>query len=131
MGIIDNARELASTIQKIDNIELYKRILDLQGEIQGLVDENRQLREQVREQQRLWELNQELSFEHNAYWRVNQDKAREGPFCTNCWDSRRTQVRMHRRTNPNYAMCPTCGKDVNVTGVYETGGSIQAPSAWR
>lgn len=130
MGIIDNAKELASTIQKIDNIELYKKILALQGEIQGLVDENRQLREQLQEQKRLWELGQELSFENDAYWRAGEDGAKDGPFCSNCWDNRRTLVHMHRRPNPNYVACPTCKKDVNVTGLYVTGGSMRKP-AWR
>jgi hypothetical protein len=40
MGIVDNIKDVAKTVRQIDNIELYKQILDLQGEGMELVEEN-------------------------------------------------------------------------------------------
>ena len=35
MGIIDNAKEVADLIKKIGDVDLYKKIVDLQSQIVG------------------------------------------------------------------------------------------------
>ena len=46
MSIIDNIKSITTTIRQIDNIELYRRILDLQAEIINVVSENQELRQE-------------------------------------------------------------------------------------
>jgi hypothetical protein len=118
MGIIETAKEIASTIQKIDNIELYRQIQNLQQEIQDLVDENSELRKRAREAHDLLTVQQQLEFDHNAYWRALEDGEKQGPFCSNCWDGHKKLIRMHISTDPDYATCPSCDTEVNVTGHY-------------
>lgn len=126
MGVIENVKELAATIQKIDNIDLYRKILDLQGEVQNLVQDNRQLRDQVHDLEQRWATHQKLVFRHNVYWLPTEAGGEDGPFCTNCWDNRKTLIRMHQKADVNDTWCPTCKDNINVTGKYE-GASGQAP----
>src|SRR5438093_1108239 len=88
MAIIETAKEVVQLVQKIDNIELYKQILDLQREIFELVDENRELKTNVKQLNEALTINHELFFENNAYWRKT-DGLNDGPFCTHCWDRER------------------------------------------
>lgn len=44
MSIIDNAKELATAVDEIKNLELYEWVLNLNAGIMDLVEENRQLR---------------------------------------------------------------------------------------
>lgn len=48
MGIIDNIKDIASIVQKADNIDLYSRILDLQKEAMDLVWQNNELKSEIR-----------------------------------------------------------------------------------
>ena len=48
MGIIDNVKETVTLIQKIDNIDLYRKVLDLQSEVMAVVEENTELKRRLR-----------------------------------------------------------------------------------
>ena len=86
MGIIDNIRSVAKTVQQIDNIELYRQILDLQAEITDLVEENSELKRTVAELREQAKIASDLVPDEDCYWlpprSVYQDS--DGPFCTNC-----------------------------------------------
>src|SRR6266536_3321393 len=75
MGILDTLKDAVVLIQKADNIELNRTILNLQTQVFELVEENRALKDKlvVRDQ---------LSHRQNAYW-----KGDDGPYCTRCWDA--------------------------------------------
>ena len=49
MGAIDNVKEVAKLVKDIGNMELYRQILDLQGEIMELTQANRELKSRVAE----------------------------------------------------------------------------------
>ena len=103
MGILDEVKSLASTIQKIDNIELYRQILDLQGEVLKVVEENASLRKQVADLSEKMRISGELRFDRDVYW---VDDA--GPYCTRCWDTTKQLVRLLKCGNPAFSQCPTC-----------------------
>lgn len=128
MGVLETAKDLASTIQKIDNIELYRQIQHLQQEIQDLVGENAKLRKQAREAEALLTIEQQLDFTNNAYWRAIECGEKEGPFCSSCWDGRKKLIRMHISADPDYATCPSCDTEVNFTGHYDTTADHIHPS---
>ncbi len=44
MGITDNAEEIADLIKKVGDIELYRKIVELEGEIVDLTRQKRSLR---------------------------------------------------------------------------------------
>lgn len=49
MSVMDTVKDIAVLVQKADNVELLQRVLELQGQILELLEENHQLRTQVRE----------------------------------------------------------------------------------
>lgn len=95
MGVLDTLKETVGLIQKVDNIELYRRMLDLQAQVQALVDDNRSLKERLA-------IRDQLSFRENSYFRGD-----EGPYCSPCWDTRGILVRLHVRAD-HYPQCPSC-----------------------
>jgi hypothetical protein len=109
MSIYDGMKEIISTIQKIDNIELYRQILDLQKEVLGVVSENTELKGKLANAQEELSRKRELRFEFNAYWTGDTLETADGPFCAPCWDTKKQLVRMlvpgH---NPKWSKCHSC-----------------------
>ena len=109
MSIYDGMKDMVSTIQKIDNIELYRQILDLQREVLQVVAENTELKGKLAEAEAQLSRKQDLRFEYNAYWTGETLEASDGPFCAKCWDTRQQLVRMlvvgH---NSQWSKCHAC-----------------------
>jgi len=114
MGILDEVKSVVGTIQKIDNIELYKQILDLQAEIMKLVEENSSLKGEIASLKDKFAVREQLIFAKNAYWLPAEGGRKTGPLCTNCWDVRRQVVRMHFDKETGYGQCPTCKVPVEI-----------------
>jgi hypothetical protein len=96
MGIIDTLKETASLLQKVDNIDLYRKMLELQTQVFALVEENRALKEQLA-------VRGELRYERNAYWRKD-----DGPFCAPCWDKDAKLIRVPGDLYLGSRRCPIC-----------------------
>jgi hypothetical protein len=84
MGIIDDIKSVAKTIQQAGNIELYEKILNLQGQALELVEENGKLRSENRELSEKLHKKDHVISERNVYWVVEGDQ-RKGPFCPICY----------------------------------------------
>lgn len=95
MGIIETLKDTISVIQKADNLDLYKRMLELQTQVFALVEENRTLHERLA-------MKEKLSFRDNYYWIGD-----EGPYCSPCWDGAGKLVRIHKKKGYN-PICPNC-----------------------
>ena len=108
MGIIDNAKEIVKIIQQIDNIELYRKILDLQSEINNLDSENANLKNQLSELEQKFCIQQSLRFDDNTYMRILPNGKEEGPFCTACWDNNKKSIRLRSYGHSEYLECPVC-----------------------
>ena len=52
MGVVDNVKAAIEIVQKADNLDRYRRLLDLQREVGELEEENRSLR--AREIVQIW-----------------------------------------------------------------------------
>jgi hypothetical protein len=115
MSLLDDFRSVISTIQKIDNIELYRQIVDLQSEAVEIVAENTQLRGRISDLEAKFEVRQKLRFEANAYWIGDTMETGDGPFCSNCYDQHQKLVRMLTLSNNNkWSECPTCEKQLRI-----------------
>jgi regulator of replication initiation timing len=68
MGIIDDVKSVTKVIQQIENVELYRKILDLHAEIRNLVDENQDLKSEILSLKEALKTKESLQFECNAYW---------------------------------------------------------------
>ncbi|SPF32090.1 hypothetical protein SBA1_1030024 [Candidatus Sulfotelmatobacter kueseliae] len=96
MGILENARQVASAVQEIHNLELYQRVLGLHSDIIELVEENNRLRQENEELRKQKETQGKLrlSTTGHVYYLFNEGGQQEdGPFCTVCWDIDRKLVR--------------------------------------
>ncbi len=100
MGVVESVKDAVKIIQQMDNLDLYRTLLDLQAQVMDLVDENRELESRL-------EVRDELAFDQNAYWRSTPGKRREGPFCSRCWDFEGKLVRLlhYGGASPR---CPQC-----------------------
>jgi regulator of replication initiation timing len=108
MSIVDNVKDVAKIVKQIDNIELYKKILDLQAEAMKLVGENTELKNEIRSLKEKLSLKETLKFRYNVYWRVKDDSKEEGPFCSKCWDTEEKLVHMIIKDDDSWARCPAC-----------------------
>ncbi len=88
MGLIENMKELADLIKKAGDIELYRKIVEAEGEIMGLTQENRRLGEKVLELERTLALQKRMEFKELFYFQ-DGDKT---PHCPNCWEASKLAV---------------------------------------
>jgi hypothetical protein len=95
MSALDTAKDVVEIIRKIDNIELYKKILDLHGEIVKVYEENTTLKQKVQSLQDTLRTKNALEYNQNCYW-LQTDQGKDGPFCVHCWDTEQKLVRLHQ-----------------------------------
>lgn len=108
MSIVDNIKDVVSVVQQAGNLELYQKLLDLQRDALGLVEENFALKKENNTLRETDKLESELVAENSAYWRGAE---KVGPYCTRCWDAERKLVHLHPDGNPAYFRCPNCKAD--------------------
>jgi hypothetical protein len=90
---------------------------DLKIKISQLVSENLQLKEEnfalkrkLEKQQELKEIDSSLIHQDNHYYLKN-DEAKSEPYCTNCWDTDKKLVLLHKgdlSDSEQHFHCPSC-----------------------
>ncbi|HXU92477.1 MAG TPA: hypothetical protein VFP33_02350 [Gallionella sp.] len=93
MSIISNAQEIANLVKKLGNVDLYRKIVELEGEIIELTGQNHLLMEKVRELEQAMKIKEALIFSRNVYWLENEE-SRDGPYCPRCYDVNGKLVRL-------------------------------------
>ena len=116
MSILEDAKTVVSLIQKLDNLELSKKILDLQTEILSLYQENLELKTENQSLKEKIQTKEDLEFKTRAYWRKKPSGSSEGPFCSACWDVKQQLVWLHEFPNdPRHYKCPACQQTFRIT----------------
>ncbi len=108
MGAIDNIKEFVGLVQKLDNIELLKRTLELQNEVMALTDENHRLKAEIAAARDAASRGSTLSFRAPLYYAPDDAT----PFCPRCWEVDRRTVHLHgpfRVTGLRWD-CPQCNQ---------------------
>ena len=104
MGILENAKQVASAVQEIHNLELYHRVLGLHSDIIEVVEENNRPRQENAELKKQQDIQgkMRLGSSGHVYYLFNEKGQQEdGPFCTVCWDIDRKLVRPFAYRNEN------------------------------
>lgn len=128
MGIIETAKGIVKIVQRIDNVDLNRKILDLQEELLTLVAQLREKEETIAKLKKALGLKGKMRREHSAYWlKDDQGNTTDGPFCTNCFDNKHATRRLVQGGKPSsegghhweWVKCPECNvpfrqKDVGV-----------------
>lgn len=118
MAIFDELKSIGKVLQEAGKIEQYQQILEAQQKLLEMQKRIYELEMDNKKLQKEIEIKENLMHEGNVYWIVTGGR-KDGPFCTSCWDSKRTLIRLHRNEDSTRIYCPTCkitaeGRTVNV-----------------
>jgi hypothetical protein len=107
MGTLENLKEIADLVKKMGDIDLYRRIVEIEGEVVELTRRNRALESEHQELSHRVEFAARMTFTE-PFWYADSDVV---PFCPQCWESDRTAVHLlykgHMSGGHRYD-CPNC-----------------------
>lgn len=94
-------KEIVRLAEKAGNKELNNQVMGLQQslltintQLTDLAAENQALRQRISEFERTADLEKEMKYEENVFWRARDGKRVDGPLCPNCWESQRKYVHL-------------------------------------
>ena len=82
MSIVSDAKEIADLVKKMGDVDLYRRIVELQGEVTELASRNVEIESELRAVKGKLELRASLAFRQPYYWREGDDV----PYCQVCFE---------------------------------------------
>lgn len=104
--IKENIEALAEIAERTKDLELKNTILNLKEQILTIKEENLVLKEQIA----LNNQKENLIFKNNMYWKKLDDGSEEGPYCSGCYDTKKTLIRMH--IHQHGKICPSCKQTI-------------------
>ena len=106
MGLFEGVKDVAGIVQKIGNIELYQKILDIEAQALDLQDELAKLKSENRELKEQKNISDKIK-RHNFLYLTLNDDPQELSYCTHCWDSQQKLIQLETCQNNKY-YCPHC-----------------------
>ncbi len=82
MSLLDKVKDIADIVQKAGNLDLYRRVCDLEGEVITVTRENRRLQAANEELEGRLALKARLTFMSPLYYAEGDPV----PFCPRCWE---------------------------------------------
>jgi hypothetical protein len=107
MGAVEHVKEVAELIRKFNDIDLNRRILNLETEVLDLTRDKRRADERIEELERTLALQKELKFKA-PFYRLDGD---DSPYCPACWEGKKMAVHVVATTailNGRQLQCPSC-----------------------
>lgn len=113
MGLVENVKDEVKLVQQLDNIDLMRKMLDVQNDSMQLATENTQLREEVQRLEKALAISGDVIYESNACWLKKPDDTKQGPYCSRCWDVDKQLVRMPQAGPIRKVLhCPQCNNAI-------------------
>lgn len=112
MNLIEILNDVIKIIKKSDNVELNEKILELQSKVYALLEENQQLKNQVKNLEESINTNNNLVHRGNAYY-IIENGIEKGPYCVTCWDKDKKLVNLIRKT-ASVQECGVCKNKVRI-----------------
>lgn len=109
MSIIENFKEVADLVKKVGDIELYRRIIELEGEVIEVTRENRLMEAKVEQLESLLRLKEKMDFREPFYFYEGDSV----PYCPRCWEADKKAVHVvtiFSDTSRQRWDCPQCSK---------------------
>jgi len=122
VSIIGDIKSIGEIVQKADNIELYRKILDLQYEAMNVIERMNELIEENQLLKEKLKTVENLTFKDKMYF----IKGDNDPFCSRCWDTDTKLIRLHG-DGKGWFQCPSCKTIVNI-GEYQSSWSSNTNS---
>jgi len=107
LSAVENIKDLAEFVRRFNDIELNRRILNLEQDVIDLSRDRRRLEDRLEELERALRFKESLSYKAPFYW-LEGDST---PFCPACWDSKRTATHVTRDLVPGFGprlVCAVC-----------------------
>jgi hypothetical protein len=82
MDIVGNVKEIADLAKKYNDIEFYRKIVHLEGEVMELTRAKREAEQKVEELQKQLSLKTKMTFKQPFYYQQGD----EVPFCAHCFE---------------------------------------------
>lgn len=108
MSLYDGIKDAAKLMQQADNIDLYRKLLDLSAEALDLQTENAQMKEEIRELRREKDVTDRIVRHREPYITLLGEPDQK--YCAACWGSQRKLIQMKRLFDSQYSefMCSIC-----------------------
>jgi len=106
MSVLSEVHLIGKALQEAGKIDLYQKLLAILKRDLELQEENQKLKETIKHLSEELQTKGALRFDNNAYFLMLKSGQKEGPFCSACWDSKKTLVRLHDLGDCE--CCPSC-----------------------
>ncbi len=93
MGFYDAFKDAINLAQKADNIELYRKLLDLNAQALNLQEENMRLRQENAELKKQKDIEAQIVRHKYPYITLSNDSIGL-KYCATCWDAQRKLIQM-------------------------------------
>lgn len=110
MSVISDVKEVGNLVKQYNDIELNRKIVQLEGEVIELTRDNYEKTKRIDELEALLARQQELEFRPPFFYAQGDDT----PFCPNCWEADRRQIHLEDfgETQVGHLVrCRTCKED--------------------
>ena len=107
MSLIENTKEIAGLIKKLGDIDLYRKIIELEAEIIDLSRDKHELAREVESLREKQKVRAEMRFTDPFYYRASDPI----PFCPRCWESDEKLIHMRSSEGVDgrhYVSCRVC-----------------------
>lgn len=110
MGLYQGIKDVANVVQKADNIELYKKLLDLSAQALDLQAEIAQLKEENAELRKSHDLESRV-IRHTEPYITLRDDAPEIQYCAVCWGHDKKLIQLYDGFRCRICIARMRGKD--------------------
>jgi hypothetical protein len=120
MGVVENMKDVADLVKKFNDIELNRRILDLENQVLDLARAKRRGEETIEELERTLKFKGELVF-REPFYLLQGDTT---PFCPNCWEKDHRAIHVvYMWTDGGVTRrdCPNCKTEYRILSSNPTG----------
>jgi hypothetical protein len=129
MGILENIKDAADLAKKVGDIELYRKIVHLEGEVMDLTREKRQAEQKVEELQGHLALKAKMT--HRPPFYVQDGDA--VPFCPRCFEKDVQAIHViHKNSGDSRTRwdCPECKQMYLIEGGHRHQETLYPGDAW-
>jgi len=110
MSIISNAKEIADLVKKMGDIDLYRKIVELESEIIETTRENLELKKELEELRTINDKKMTIEYRSPFYYMEGD----EIPICPKCWEVNNITVHLvDLKTMGSPLQCKECESRYN------------------
>lgn len=114
MSIYDLLKDAASIAQKADNIDLYRKLLDVSSQALEMQNELHRLNNEISKLKEVHDLLPLIERHKEAFITLKNENT-ELRYCSHCWDAEKKLIQLFCREDRGDFYCPHC----KVDGVFD------------